>query len=104
MSTQDFLVEIGTEELPPKALPKLIKALKNSLIQALRELQLDFGTVEEYASPRRLAVQIAELEDHVSSQVRFRQLRCTLGQLTICSHLVGDEAAQRSNSLRLIAQ
>jgi glycyl-tRNA synthetase beta chain len=62
MTSQDFLVEIGTEELPPKALPILAAAFSSSIAAALTEHQLNYGTIREYASPRRLAVQVDELQ------------------------------------------
>ncbi len=55
----DLLVEIGTEELPPKALKTLMLAFAEGLAAALRDERLAFGAVEPYASPRRLAVKIA---------------------------------------------
>jgi glycyl-tRNA synthetase beta chain len=52
----DFLVEIGTEELPPKALRSLMDAFAAALEAALDEAPLAHGAVHAYASPRRLAV------------------------------------------------
>lgn len=57
----DFLVEIGTEELPPKALRGLMTAFGDGLAKALTDANLDHGSVSAYASPRRLAVFIADL-------------------------------------------
>ncbi len=57
----DFLVEIGTEELPPKALRSLMRAFGDSLAAELDEARLQHGTVHAYASPRRLAVLIEDL-------------------------------------------
>ena len=48
MTTQDFLLELGTEELPPKLLPKLSKALTDNLITELKTLKLDFSAVESF--------------------------------------------------------
>jgi glycyl-tRNA synthetase beta chain len=56
--TQDFLVEIGTEELPPKALRSLMQAFASNLSSAVDDAALEHGEVRAYASPRRLAVQI----------------------------------------------
>jgi len=55
---QDLLLEIGTEELPPKSLQQLSEALGNHLIRGLNEADLCAeGCVPQlYASPRRLAV------------------------------------------------
>lgn len=57
----DFLVEIGTEELPPKALRSLIIAFGESLEAAVDDARLHHGPVHTYASPRRLAVMIEQL-------------------------------------------
>ena len=58
----DFLVEIGTEELPPKALRSLMNAFAELLQTALDEAPLAHGPLHAYASPRRLAVLVEELE------------------------------------------
>ncbi len=60
---QDFLVEIGTEELPPKALRSLMLAFAESLERKLHDLRLAFASVHAYASPRRLAVIVVGLAD-----------------------------------------
>ena len=61
--TQPFLVEIGTEELPPKSLKRLALAfLANFETLALAESLLPAGTRNEvYFSPRRLALYIPAL-------------------------------------------
>ena len=58
----DFLVEIGTEELPPKALRSLMDAFAGGLESAVDDARLGHGNVFAYASPRRLAVLIENLE------------------------------------------
>jgi len=69
---QDFLVEIGTEELPPKALRALMEAFADNLESAIDDARLAHGEVHAYASPRRLAVLIEALipgqEDRVVTQ------------------------------------
>ena len=57
----DFLIEIGTEELPPKALRSLMEAFGASLTDAIDEVPLAHGAVRVYASPRRLAVAVDDL-------------------------------------------
>lgn len=61
MNTQDFLVELGTEELPPKALSKLSQAFAKGITTGLGSLNLEFAEVKTFATPRRLAVQISDL-------------------------------------------
>lgn len=63
MATQDFLVELGTEELPPKALKPLSDAFTQGIAKGLENAGLDFGKVEAFAAPRRLAVRIRDLAD-----------------------------------------
>lgn len=62
MTTADFLVEIGTEELPPKALKKLSEAFASGIQAGLDEVELSYGAVSIYASPRRLAVRVEQLQ------------------------------------------
>lgn len=61
MTTQNFLAEIGTEELPPKALKKLATAFAENMEQELTQAGLAFDKVEWFASPRRLAVKVLGL-------------------------------------------
>ncbi|MFZ7266875.1 glycine--tRNA ligase subunit beta [Avibacterium avium] len=61
--TKNFLAEIGTEELPPKALKKLAVAFKDNVEQELTQAGLAFDTVEWFASPRRLAVKVLGLAE-----------------------------------------
>ncbi len=72
MNTRDLLIEIGTEELPPKALANLSAALELSLTEQLRALQLPFGTVQRFASPRRLAVLVEALDEAQQDQEKTR--------------------------------
>ncbi|QIW16810.1 glycine--tRNA ligase subunit beta [Pasteurellaceae bacterium RH1A] len=61
MTTQNFLAEIGTEELPPKALKKLATAFAENMETELTQAGLAFDKVEWFASPRRLAVKVLGL-------------------------------------------
>ena len=60
---RNFLVEIGTEELPPKALRSLMDAFAENLGAAIDAARLEHGDVHRYASPRRLAVMIESLAE-----------------------------------------
>ena len=62
MSTRDLLIELGTEELPPKALKKLINAFEASIKQGLEKAELSFTKIQSYAAPRRMAVIVSSLE------------------------------------------
>ncbi|QIE77516.1 glycine--tRNA ligase subunit beta [Glaesserella parasuis] len=61
MTTQNFLAEIGTEELPPKALKKLATAFAENVEAELNQAGLSFDKVEWFAAPRRLAVKVLGL-------------------------------------------
>lgn len=61
MRTENLLVEIGTEELPPKSLKKLAQAFADNTRAELEKLKLDFVDVSWLASPRRLAIKVQAL-------------------------------------------
>ncbi|HBX55271.1 glycine--tRNA ligase subunit beta [uncultured Pseudomonas sp.] len=61
MQAQDFLVELGTEELPPKALKKLAEAFLAGVEKGLKEAALDYRAARYFAAPRRLAIQVDQL-------------------------------------------
>ncbi len=61
MSRQTFLVEIGTEELPPKALKKLSDAFGLEVQADLVEHELGFKDLKVFSSPRRLSVLVSDL-------------------------------------------
>jgi glycyl-tRNA synthetase beta chain len=58
---RDFLVEIGTEELPPKALLELSQAFLAGLQAGLLQAGLSHGEMRPFATPRRLAVWVKRL-------------------------------------------
>ena len=61
MTTQNFLVEIGTEELPPKALKALATSFADNVEAELNQAGLTFNKIEWFAAPRRLAVKVLNL-------------------------------------------
>jgi glycyl-tRNA synthetase beta chain len=61
-NTRDLLIELGTEELPPKALAQLSKAFCEGIAQGLNKVELSFDEIHPYATPRRLAVVITKLQ------------------------------------------
>ncbi|CDG19861.1 Glycyl-tRNA synthetase beta subunit [Xenorhabdus poinarii G6] len=61
MTQQTFLVEIGTEELPPKALRSLAESFAASVETELNNANLGHGEVSWFAAPRRLALKVANL-------------------------------------------
>ncbi len=58
---QDFLVELGSEELPPKALQKLAQAFHDNLVEQLNSAELSFESSQWFATPRRMAVKVTQL-------------------------------------------
>ncbi len=61
MSTRDLLIELGTEELPPKTLKTLMEAFEAGIKKGLNEADLAYQTTQSYAAPRRLAVVVEGL-------------------------------------------
>ncbi len=71
--TQDLLIEIGTEELPPKSLKRLATAFKEEICKSLQEQGLNFSDTYWYATPRRLSVLVNGLE--ITQQDKEQQRR-----------------------------
>ena len=61
MSALDFLVELGTEELPPKALKSLAEAFLAGVEKGLKTAGLAYSAARYYAAPRRLAIVVEQL-------------------------------------------
>ncbi len=75
-SSASLLIELGTEELPPKALKVLAESFSRSISQFLTEAGVasdQHGAVQFFAAPRRLAVLIKDVES--SQQDRVEQRR-----------------------------
>jgi len=73
MNTTNFLVELGTEELPPKALRQLELAFADGIEQRLSDARLGFSGVQSFSTPRRLAVLVRDLETAQSNQAVERR-------------------------------
>ncbi|MBD3667642.1 MAG: glycine--tRNA ligase subunit beta, partial [Kangiella sp.] len=63
MAQHDLLFELGTEELPPKALKTLSDALRDNFAANLQSNDFSYDSIENYAAPRRLALIIRNLAD-----------------------------------------
>ncbi|MFN3920024.1 MAG: glycine--tRNA ligase subunit beta [Methylohalobius sp.] len=63
MARRDLLFELGTEELPPKALRTLMEALRDEVEKRLKQADLEFASIRAYATPRRLALIVHELAE-----------------------------------------
>ncbi|WBA56842.1 glycine--tRNA ligase subunit beta [Providencia sp. 21OH12SH02B-Prov] len=61
MTQQTFLVEIGTEELPPKALRSLAESFAANFTTELDSADIAHGKISWFAAPRRLALKVADL-------------------------------------------
>lgn len=69
MLEQDFIIELGTEELPPKALKSLSGAFERELTGLLKVYQLKFFSSKVFATPRRLAVLVQTLVERQDDQI-----------------------------------
>jgi glycyl-tRNA synthetase beta chain len=76
MITRPLLVELFTEELPPKALPKLGQAFADGLCAALAQHGLvgKENTIVAFASPRHLAVRLTQVHDEAPEQAFSEKL------------------------------
>jgi glycyl-tRNA synthetase beta chain len=61
MLKQDLLIEIGTEELPPKALLPLSEAFRDEMATLLEKAGLSHAGITPFATPRRLALIVQQL-------------------------------------------
>lgn len=67
--TKNFLIELGTEELPPKALRSLAEAFAANFEAGLKAAGLAHQGIKWYATPRRLALKIAELDEGQADKI-----------------------------------
>lgn len=63
MNSKDLLIELGTEELPPKALNTLAISFADSIEHQLAGSELAFTSVVSRNSPRRIAVIVTDLQE-----------------------------------------
>lgn len=68
MRKETLLIELGTEELPPKALQKLAKTFYQQITEQLTQAELSYEAATWFASPRRLAVQVTQLIEKQSDK------------------------------------
>lgn len=69
MKTENLLIEVGTEELPPKSLKTLAESLASNFKSELEKLTLDFVEIKWMAAPRRLALHIESLSAEQADKV-----------------------------------
>jgi len=71
--TQDLLIEIGTEELPPVSLQGLAKGFADGINNQLTENGIGHGPITSYCTPRRLAVLVAQVETQQAQRTTTRR-------------------------------
>lgn len=70
---KDFIFELGCEELPSGAVWPLADEFANHLLAALDKAQLSYGQVRRFATPRRIALVIQDLQEEQKSQTVTRR-------------------------------
>ncbi|MCH9625326.1 MAG: hypothetical protein S4CHLAM123_04970 [Chlamydiales bacterium] len=70
---QDFLLEIGSEELPATFVPLGVKSLENHMRQLLKTHSIPFKTLQTFGTPRRLTILIQGLQAGTSSKTTERK-------------------------------
>lgn len=66
--SQDLLIEIGTEELPPKSLKNLSEAFEQGVLNAMNQAELSFKDCRRFATPRRLALLIKNVAESTADK------------------------------------
>ncbi|WP_281559034.1 glycine--tRNA ligase subunit beta [Thalassomonas sp. RHCl1] len=73
MTTETLLIELGTEELPPKSLKKLAVTFFDHIRSQLDSAELAYSDIKWFATPRRMAVQVFDLvEKQADKQIEKR--------------------------------
>jgi glycyl-tRNA synthetase beta chain len=68
-SQENLLIELGTEELPPKSLRQLAESFASNVEAELNKAELSFEKVNWFASPRRLAIVVTNLFDSQADKI-----------------------------------
>lgn len=71
--SRDLLIEVGTEELPPKVLKRLSDAFALGLREGVEAAGLTHGGVHAYASPRRLGALLSQVSVAQPDRVKERR-------------------------------
>lgn len=69
----NYLLEIGTEELPAAHIPEAMERLEQLMSQSLKDANLEYETMRTFATPRRLAVlikNVAAVQEKVTRKVK----------------------------------
>lgn len=65
-----LLLEIGTEEIPARFIPRALEEVKELFAKKLSEARLSHGSIQSHATPRRLAVIVDDVSDMQRDEVR----------------------------------
>jgi glycyl-tRNA synthetase beta chain len=71
-SRADFLIEIGTEELPPKSLYHFATSFAKNIVTEIQKANLPHGECQYFTTPRRLAVLVSDVASHQADQIQER--------------------------------
>ncbi len=66
--TGEFLLEIGTEEIPAGFMPPALQAIDDLFTKAMTDARIGFGAVETYGTPRRLILRVSDVESMQASR------------------------------------
>ena len=72
-----LLIEIGSEEIPARFIPIGLKLLRTDLTDFLDESGISYGSISEYATPRRLALLINDIAEKQEDKTTHINLRTT---------------------------
>ena len=61
--THQYLIEIGLEDMPAHVVTPSLQQFHDKTVAFLKENHLDHGAIDQYATPRRLALLIHDLAD-----------------------------------------
>ena len=70
---ESLLIEVGTEELPPKSLKKLYLAFSDNITKLLTKNGVQIGESTAYATPRRLSVVIEKVAEKQNDRIDERK-------------------------------
>lgn len=73
MQSKPLLIEILTEELPPKSLDFLMNVFYENILKRFQEKEIHFTHATAFSTPRRLSLLIKEVSSHQNDQSLFRK-------------------------------
>ena len=66
--SRDLLIEIGTEDLPARFVAPLSQALADGITEGLKTRQLGFASAKAFATPRRIAIWLQQVDEQQADQ------------------------------------